>query len=103
MSIAEEVVSDGFVTSGNSLRISLAGNLSGVTGPWCSSPQDNNEDLAAQCIGYSKGQARTLTLLALCSIVVEDNVSAFDLENALGRKKVEAKRASLELMPLISL
>lgn len=81
MSIAEEIVTDGFITSNIPLRIT---QLDDGLDPHFAS----NYDLKAQSIGYSKGQARTLTLLAILSILIQDGVGPAEFAKVLQKKLI---------------
>jgi hypothetical protein len=57
--LAEEILNCGFVTSGDTLRVTQPKIL----------PE---QPVPIQSIGYSKGQARALTLVAILSILIQD-------------------------------
>ena len=69
MALCEEMVTDGFVTSGEPLLITVPAALlaQGLMAPWCTEVTRDGtvvvepaHQLLAQSIGYSKGQARVL-------------------------------------------
>ena len=69
MALCEEIVTDGFVTSGEPLLITMPSALlaQGLMAPWCKEVTHDGtvvvepaHQLLAQSIGYSKGQARVL-------------------------------------------
>lgn len=78
--LAEEIMLDGFVTSGEPLLVTLPEQLrnSALAPPW--RPDDpRSQVLMAQSVGYAKGQARMGTLLAMLGLCFEDSVQATSL------------------------
>jgi hypothetical protein len=84
--LLDEYLANGFTTSGDNLLVTQLVDLASLPAAWCTSvtvevdgqPVTNVQpegQLGSQSIGYSKGQARMLTLLATVSILLQDGVT----------------------------
>ena len=78
--LAEEIMLDGFVTSGEPVLVTLPEQLhnSALAPPWVSDTP-GSQVLMAQSVGYAKGQARMGTLLAMLGLCFEDAVQGASL------------------------
>ncbi len=85
MDLAAEILNDGFVTAGDEVKTSTQCVLPSVPSPWLTSGQTADQHVPAQSVGYTKGQARVLTLLAMIGLCMEDNIDSAFLKKVLGR------------------
>lgn len=82
--LAQEIMMDGFITSGEVIRVTEPEGLDGsVPGPWAAQGGGINP-LRAFSVGYTKGQARVTTLLAMLSLCMEDNIRGETMKKACG-------------------
>jgi hypothetical protein len=89
LKLAEEILNDGFVTAGDPLRVTQPDALkaSSHLAPWVNlvfqgvegqrrSVEVPDGQIRAQEVGYSKGQARMMTLLGLIAAMMQDGITA---------------------------
>ena len=64
LALADEILTDGFLTQHEPLLVSQPPFLEGVAAPWQTAAAGNAAVLPAQSVGYTKGQSRMTTLLS---------------------------------------
>ncbi len=74
--LAEEIVTDGFVTAGENLLVNIA-----LSGEHCTlqRPWPGSCTLGVQAVGYCKGQARMNTLLCMLSCAIDNGLCLGDV------------------------
>lgn len=92
MQLTMKILQDGFVTAGDTLKISQPDGLPRLSAPWQYRVTDTMADgaqeskwapdnqLGSQAVGYIKGQARALTLLTILSVCLEDHLTGQDIK-----------------------
>lgn len=111
-SLTQEYLNDGFVTEGEPLRVNQPPRLSETStpAPWCTAtemPGVNPNDppvttyfppnqVMAQSIGHQKSQARVTTLLAMCSIMIEDKMTSDEFQAVLSHIMADASPTRLD-------
>ena len=86
LQLADHYLSEGFITSGDPVYITQPQGIDSFPAPWCRCETEElngqmikkylpENQLESQSIGYSKGQARVMTLLAILSILTRDDIT----------------------------
>ena len=86
MKLVNEMCCDGFISSGDPLLLTKPQGLMTHVAPWCKevqkeilgetvTVQEPENQLPAQSLGHYKSQARSVTLLALVSLCMEDGMT----------------------------
>ena len=88
MKLTDEIITDDFVAGDDALKVRQPSNLKELPAAWCTIATNKDceqmvvpaNQIGAQSVGYGKAQARTLTLLAMLSIILEDGVTGVELQ-----------------------
>ena len=80
MQLVDEMLADGFITAGDPLQVTLPEHITPVDAWWCSEESLAGKQMRPQSVGYSKGQARMVSALAMMSLCVEDGIDGVQLK-----------------------
>ena len=79
--LVDEMLADGFITAGDPLLVTLPEHITPFPAPWCTEDGHAEKQLRAQSVGYSKGQARMVSVLAMISLCLEDGIDGEQLKH----------------------